>query len=284
MATPTRPRIELFFKSDSELRQRVRFLSEAGFDRFNVVHKDKRDTLAAWVATILEECPRADVCAHLSVKNLRVPRDTKTGDATFAAFKARIAELAALDGVEVLVVSGSRAAAPFDSASILERLGAEDAREPSGAPRPKVGVAFNPYLGGAGAGAREAECARLLRKVASDRVGSVWLQFGCDAALLADELVWLRGACPGTRVVGSVFLPTPTLLAQQKFRPWSGVLLDAAFLASPDAAFEATRRILAVYAAHGVDVLVEAPGVRKAHDLDLVQRLIFPASNGGDTP
>jgi hypothetical protein len=64
------------------------------------------------------------------------------------------------------------------------------------------------------------------------------------------------------KLVGSLFLPTKQLLAQQRFRPWNGVWLSEAYLASPEGAADITREIVRIYREFGVEVLVEAPGVR----------------------
>ena len=53
------------------------------------------------------------------------------------------------------------------------------------------------------------------------QVDTVWLQFGTDTTKLVVALEWLTqslGSLRPKRVVGSVFLPTRQLIAQQKFR------------------------------------------------------------------
>ena len=69
---PMKPRIELFFKTPSELRTRLRELTAAGFDSFNLVNKDKKDAVMDWVDVCLEECAdleAVEICAHFSVKH-----------------------------------------------------------------------------------------------------------------------------------------------------------------------------------------------------------------------
>ena len=66
---PMKPRIELFFKTPSELRTRLRELTAAGFDSFNLVNKDKKDPMLSWVDVCCAELgPGYDVCAHFSSK------------------------------------------------------------------------------------------------------------------------------------------------------------------------------------------------------------------------
>ena len=105
-------------------------------------------------------------------------------------------------------------------------------------------------------------------------MSSVWLQFGVRLDDLDRELLWLRGAFPALELVGSVFLPTKKLIAQQKFRPWNGVALSDEYLSGPEAAERVTRQLLDLTSrATDVRPLVEAPGVRTAKDLAVVSRL-----------
>jgi hypothetical protein len=59
-------------------------------------------------------------------------------------------------------------------------------------------------------------------------------------------------------VHGSVLLPSAALLARLRFRPWAGVHLSAGYLSGVEGATEATRKLLAAYAAHGVVPIVES--------------------------
>ena len=136
------------------------------------------------------------------------------------------------------------------------------------APPSPAGVAFNPYEDD-----MEKERAALAAKLKGGGVSSAWLQFGVRLDDLDRELAWLRGAFPAVELVGSVFLPTKKLIAQQKFRPWNGVALSDEYLSGPEAAERVTRQLLDVYAKHDVRPLVEAPGVRTAKDLAVVSGL-----------
>jgi len=112
--------------------------------------------------------------------------------------------------------------------------------------------------------------------------GQVWLQFGSDAGKLESGLKWLTslGDLAPKRTVGSLFLPTAKLIAQQKFRPWNGVHLSEEYLSGTDGAHKATMLLLDVYNRFGVEVLVEAPGVRNEKDLDVLEGLLGPPKVG----
>jgi hypothetical protein len=56
---------------------------------------------------------------------------------------------------------------------------------------------------------------------------------------------------------GSFFVPSKQLLAQMRYRPWSGVYLSDDYLSSVDAAEAITRGILRAYHRAGVVPLIE---------------------------
>lgn len=231
-------RVELFFKSDSELRSRVRMLSSIGVSAFSIVNKDKSDKLLGWLDAVAEEAPGASVCVHYSLKYNRErfpPR--QSGDlaqATYSKFFQyldKVAERAGIAQPEVLLITGSGPKVPPEATGCLESLAMHLGGK---LPPVPVGVAFNPYF--EDAETRAAERARLERKLRTGVVDTVWLQFGSSPEMLAEGLEWLRGLGDGMaprRIVGSMFLPNKVLIAQQKFRPWNGVFLSEEYLSGP---------------------------------------------------
>ncbi|KAK9788604.1 hypothetical protein WJX73_005323 [Symbiochloris irregularis] len=67
-------------------------------------------------------------------------------------------------------------------------------------------------------------------------------------------------------IYGSIFIPSKQLLAQQKFRPWSGVFLSKQYLDSVDEARAITVQMLQIYKRYEVTPLVET-AVRDAKAL-----------------
>ena len=64
-------RIELFFQSPDDLRDRIQFLSSKGYKAFNIVNKNNRDTLIDWVDIVREasdEETSTSICVHYSAK------------------------------------------------------------------------------------------------------------------------------------------------------------------------------------------------------------------------
>ncbi|KAL4858481.1 hypothetical protein ACK3TF_001456 [Chlorella vulgaris] len=80
------------------------------------------------------------------------------------------------------------------------------------------------------------------------------------------------------RVYGSVLVPSKKQLAAMRFRPWGGVFLSDAYLSSVEAADAITRRLVSVYADHGVLPLVET-AVESESDVTRVRQLLQVASN-----
>lgn len=280
-------RIELFFKTIPQLRARVQEISGQGFTKFSLVNKNKTDELLRWVEIIHDEVPTADVCVHYSLKYNKQGREGPTE--AFDRFRHTLSALSKLcvapkqgkhqHPARVLLISGSGNKRPLDSGECLQRLaknrtqrGAQDL-----ATSVDIGVAFNPYF--EKDSDIETERKRLQRKLASGCVSSVWLQFGSDSKRLADSLMWFRSLeiSRGVRLVGSLFLPTKQLIAQQKFRPWNGVFLSLAYLSGPAQATTLTLELLEVYHQFDVEPLVEAPGIRSLKDIAILRSLLAQA-------
>ena len=75
------------------------------------------------------------------------------------------------------------------------------------------------------------------------------------------------------RIIGSLFIPSPSLLARMRFRPWNGVFLSDRYLSAVPEADAITAQILALYARHDVEPLVET-AVTNSKEFDRVWRLL----------
>ncbi|KAF6259167.1 hypothetical protein COO60DRAFT_1700999 [Scenedesmus sp. NREL 46B-D3] len=148
-------------------------------------------------------------------------------------------------------------------------------------------VAFNPYLPDQAAAAEEVT--RLRAKLQTGLVDRVYVQMGTDLQRLSWGLQQLRdlgselykdtGSSSSSsskqppQLFGSLFIPSKRLLAQMRFRPWSGVHLSDAYLSSVAAAEGVTAQLLAAYAAGGVVPLVES-AVKHDAELEHVLKLL----------
>jgi len=311
----SQPRVELFFKDNTELRERIVFLQERGIHSYNIVNKNNNEPLKEWVDEIADEAGKhtkntaSSICVHYSLKYNR-----KGGpDAAYARFHDTLRSLSQYHrngtSTEVLVVSGSgkKPNSFLDAIDALRRLrddyndgdgdhidkdgGCNQSTmsvERRGKMIPKIAVAFNPFF--SDPCDRDRERNRLIAKLDTGMVSKIYLQFGSDLKLLRSSLDWLASLstewkshvdyddnrCSNTalELCGSIFIPSPKLIAQQKFRPWNGVFLSDDFLSSPQDARRIVLEMIMLYRHYAVELLIEAPGVRNGKDLDLVTALL----------
>lgn len=259
---PQSPRIELFFKNLPQLRERLTLLGSEY--AVNIVNKDSNDDLLKWIS----QCKNLETCVHYSLKFQKVKRGTvEQHFSKLLSFLQSVPE-----STEVLLVSGSTPLPSWDTVIALERLQA------SGWKR-KLAVAFNPFF--VMADDRSHEWSRLQQKLTTGLVSKVFLQFGTDLTLARRALDDLRNLRMNVEICASIFLPTKQLLAQQRFRPWKGVFLSDTFFESPR---EVVVNLIRLYDSYNVELLVEAPGVRRDTDLALVQALLQEARSQNDSP
>lgn len=256
-------RVDLFFKSSDELKKRVTWLVSQDVKAFNVVNKHKDDSLVDWASQIRSVCPDADVCVHYALKNQKVSRGSPRDH--FQKLQKFWSSLPSEH--TILLVSGSQSTEEWNSAVALQKL--KEVRSDR-----KVAVAYNPFF--PDQEDRHNEWLRLEQKIASGLVGKIYLQFGTDPDLLEKALHKLQPLCEKHEIqlAASVFLPTKQLIAQQNFRPWKGVYLSDNFLAGPEQARHIVVRLLCLHRKYNVQPLIEAPGVRKESDLELVKSIL----------
>lgn len=273
-------RLELFFKTSSDLKFQIPFLKQhvSSFQGVNITNKTKDDDLVGSVKLIREHLPEVDVCVHVSLKHqagrtkeLALQRVTSLLE-TFESLHPRCS---------VLLVSGSGKKKPLDTISTLEAL-AKPRRALAACDTPLY-VAFNPYL--PPGGPREEEYERFRRKIGVEpgRIDGVYFQMGCDESALDAGVRHVQQVLDeaGTetkerRLYGSVFIPSKKLLAQMRFRPWNGVFLTSDYLDCVEGARAVTERLLRSYARHGIIPLVES-AVKNEQELINVQELLSSA-------
>eukprot|EP00977_Amphora_coffeiformis_P015382 scaffold4510_cov183-Amphora_coffeaeformis.AAC.67 len=267
-------RIELFFNDKEDLRERVKFLKSHGFHAFNLVNKNQKDTVAEWVECIQDEFGPDEtphVCAHYSLKYNKVARKgAQEHNQRLCNF------LRTTKAQEVLLISGSGKKTAWNTVQAL-CVASETSTTA------QLAVAYNPYFPDRVEQAQEDQ--RLEQKLGTNTevVKKVYLQFGTDLMRLQGVLEALEKK-KDVAIAGSIFLPTPKLIAQQKFRPWNGVFLSPEFLSGPEHAQSILMEIMKLYRQHNVEMLWEAPGIRTEKDLKVMMDLIAKVeSNNDDT-
>jgi hypothetical protein len=254
-------RYELFAKGGDELRAIIPLLKSNSVTKVNLPNKCKTDISAQFLDILKEEMPYIDICTHWSIKY----RKLKTVNATYASFAATCES----NSDSLLLVSGSRPSKSCDAISCLKHV-ASMKKEVS----VPIGVAFNPYFPGLEARRNEEE--RLVAKMKTGIVSSVWLQCGSDISALDEGLCFLHGLKEsGFRfeIIGSLLIPSRRLIAQMKFRPWNGVFLSQEYLSSLDAANSITQDIVLLYKSKGVEPLIETACSSQA-DFDRVADIL----------
>jgi hypothetical protein len=264
-------RLELFAKDTPSLVASARALvGYNGVRGINIPHKTKEFSPIAALQALQSELPERALQASVPHYSLKFAYGGSP-EIALRQFQEFCEAASALPTPprEVLLVSGS-GKRHLDSVKCLRSL---PSKPPIG-----VGVAFNPFL--PERADRERERARLRLKLGTGKVSAVWLQLGSDLNLLEDGLRFVRQVLlpshPELRVYGSVFIPSRQLLAQMRFRPWSGVFLDDDYLSSVASAEAVTRRVVELYARFGVETLIETP-IRSEGEWAHARRLCTPA-------
>ena len=119
-------------------------------------------------------------------------------------------------------------------------------------------------------GARHEET-RLSSKLSTGVVDDIWLQFS-DCVLLQEELSWLKevhgiDGLGSVKLFGSLFVPTSVWLNRFRFRPWTGVFVDAQFLSNTESAMRGAQSVLKIFEENNISPLIESP-TRKDADLE----------------
>lgn len=269
-ARMTNLRIELFFSSTNELRERISFLRSKGVTAYNLVNKSNRDDILESVRVIEEEFTpdcHVSICAHYSLKYNK----SRKMDGAYHQLKDFVEDMNKQSTKnEILLINGSGPKGKFNTVTALQRLTKESIDI-----SPSMAVAFNPFF--PSEKEYEEEKMRLQQKL--DRgVDKVYLQFGTSLERLQTSLQFLTELQTTSTqrfdICGSVFLPTKKLIAQQKFRPWNGVFLSEEFLASEDGARGIVLQLMRLYEKYGCEILIEAPGVRNEKDWLVVETLL----------
>lgn len=277
-------RVELFFKTPSELQERVRYLRSCGISSFNIVNKDKKDDMHKWIDSIREVYPEANICAHYSLKYNKVPRKG-IDEQRELLLQSLLKDCS--DANEILIISGSGGKKEWNTVEALKAVQTYTNNNNNTTAtatatvhhRTKIAVAYNPYF--PSRPDQEEENCRLTEKLATGCVSKIYLQFGTDLECLRKGLEFIQkekdknNNNDDVAIAGSLFLPTKKLIAQQKFRPWNGVFLSPEFLnGGPEQASAIVSEMIRLYKRNNVELLWEAPGIRTEKDMDVVRDLL----------
>ena len=250
-------RVEISFKDFDQLKKKLDFCLSKKIYKINIPCKGKikKDFLIEVVKFIGTEYKSLDVIYHYSLfhqfhnnKNHSYQKFLNFIELNNTYNKSN----------HILLVSGSRKRDKFEVLNILEDLKSDLTKDI------KLGVAFNPYF--------FEECDfkiernRLIDKLNSSFVKSIWLQFGSEIKQLAREIYFLNKMAGVSKkildnelnVYGSLFIPSKQFLARFKFRPWRGVYLSNKYLNSIEESYKITKKIIEFYLNNSIIPLVES--------------------------
>ena len=266
-------RVEISFKDLDQLKKKLDFCLKKKIYRINIPCKGniKKEFLEEVINFIGVNYENLDVIYHYSFYH----QFYKNRSLSYQKF-LNFLELNKLynKNNQILLVSGSRKRNEFDVLDILEKLKFDISRNL------KFGVAFNPYL------LEDRDCKiernRLINKLNSHFVNSIWLQFGSEINQLEREITFLNKILFNSQqlvdkninIYGSLFIPSKQFLARFKFRPWRGVYLSNKYLSSPEESIIITKNIIDFYLNNSIIPLVETELSTEKHFIE-AQNLIY---------
>ena len=249
-------RVEISFKNLDQLKKKLDFCLNKKINKINIPCKGniKKDFLTEVIKFIGVKYRNLDVIYHYSLYH----QFHMNNNLSYEKFLNFI-ELNKYynKSNEILLVSGTKKRNEFEVLNILEKLKSELTQNI------KFGVAFNPYF------YEESdyiiERNRLIEKLNSYFVKSIWLQFGSEINHLARELYFLNKMLANSKklidkeidIYGSLFIPSKQFISRFKFRPWRGVYLSNKYLDSLEESGEITKKILDFYINNSIIPLVE---------------------------
>ena len=249
-------RVEISFKDFDQLKKRLDFCVNKKIYKINIPCKGniKKDFLLDVVKFIGVEYKNLDVIYHYSFYH----QFYNSNNISYQKF-LNFVELNQTfnKSNQILLVSGSKKRREFEVLNILEKLKSDLSKNI------KFGVAFNPYF--IEERYFKIERNRLIDKLNSYFVQSIWLQFGSEINQLSREINFLKEILGNSKklidkeidIYGSLFIPSKQFLARFKFRPWRGVYLSDKYLNSLEESGKITKNIIDFYLTNSIIPLVE---------------------------
>ena len=249
-------RVEVSFKDFDQLEKKLEFCLNKKIYKINIPCKGniKKDFLLEVIKFIGVQYKNLDVIYHYSFYH----QYHKNINCSYQEFLNFVEVNKTYNkGNEILLVSGTKKRKEFEVLKILEKLQSDLTNNI------KFGVAFNPYF--FEESDYKIERNRLVDKLNSYFVKSIWLQFGSEINQLTREINFLNKLLGNSQklidneinIHGSLFIPSKQFLARFKFRPWRGVYLSNKYLNSLEEAGKITENIINFYLNNSIIPLIE---------------------------
>ncbi len=245
-------RVEISFKDLYQLKKKIEFCINNDLYKINIPCKGliKKDFLFEAARFLGNNYKDINITYHYSFYY----QYYKNSSLSYEKFLNFIDLIDSYDKNNILLVSGSKKRNEFEVLNILDKL-KSDLGSFS-----KFGVAYNPYY--QDDNDLENERNRLIYKLKSGLINSIWLQFGSELNNLEREISFIKKLkndfSRNINLYGSLFIPSKQFLARFKFRPWRGVFLSDEYLNSLERSKLITKKIINIYKYNKVIPLIES--------------------------
>ena len=272
----------------TDLVRRIEFLKSQGISSFAIANTDKKDREAMphWIKALNKlgglGTTGGRICAQYTLKHHPTPKGGLLGKKKDFSQTLKDAYSGAN---EILLVSGSFGPEPrsWRTVDALDAI-----KEMENLPATEIAVGYNPYH--IHPADQDRENARLLEELVTGVVSKIYISFGTDLDKLKTGVEFCQNAAitmatmegessdklTPVSLVGSLFLPTPQRIAQQKSRPWKGVVLSPEFKSDPSGqlASDLVSEMVKLYQKHGIELLWEAPGIWSQDESDTMAGIL----------
>ena len=242
-------RFELSFKNISQLDNKLNFCKLNNIKNINIPCKGliKKDLFNSTIKYISKNYNEFNVTYHYSLYH----QYSKNKEKSYQDFLDFVKSSQTNKNYEILLVSGSNKKKNFDSVDVLADLKKEKNL------KVKLGVAYNPYLKKYFKDTSERE--RFDRKLSSELINSIWLQYGTDIKELQNEVTYLNKVSKYHKVnlFGSLLIPSKQFISRFKFRPWKGVHISERCLYSLEDFFDFTKHLVCFYKKNNITPVIE---------------------------
>ena len=249
-------RVEISFRDFEQLKKKIDFCLINNINKINIPCKGiiKKNFLLEVVKYIGTNYRSLDVVYHYSFYYEYYKNKTLSYDKFLNFLEIN----KNYNNKEILLVSGSKKRKNFDVLNILDYLKSDLSEDL------KFGIAYNPYYSDHKNHKDERD--RLIYKINSGLINSIWLQFGSDLHNLNREIKFLKeiknnffiSRNKQINIYGSLFIPSKQFLARFKFRPWRGVFLSNDYLDSIEISHKITKEIINTYSVNNIFPLIES--------------------------
>lgn len=204
-------------------------LSNPEFNTISITNKKYNTPTIDIIKKIQNINPKIDIIPYYSLKY----HQKNSLQETISSFIHHIEEYQSLNIKEVLLISGVPKP-KYKTTQVLNHL--KSIYKPN--LYPKIAIAYNPFIP-----ELEAENISIKTKLKSGIISSIYLQIGIDLQTIQKSVHYLRKLQPNLNIYLSLMNPSPSRLAQFRYRPWKGVSLSEEYLQSPKNALNINKSI-----------------------------------------